>query len=215
MNLPQGNTLLAESIDYYFTSISPFAWLGQKTLVDIANRNGKKINYRPVNMAGVWEVSGSVPLNQRSETRRRYRLIELQRIAEQRGLVLNTQPGNFPTDPELADRCIIAIGEIGGDPGEFYFKAGEALWRDERQIVDADTLGELLQATGFDPELVLKNANDKKSAEIRENNTRDAVAADVIGAPAYVYRGEVFWGQDRLELLEAMIVSGRQPFKSK
>lgn len=206
---------MAGSIDYYFTSVSPFTWLGQKTLVEIATRHGKEINYKPVNMAGVWEVSGSVPLNARSETRQQYRLIELQRIAVQRGLDLNTNPKYFPTDPQLADRCIISISESGGDPGECYFKVGEALWRGEQQVADADILGELLRETGFDPNVILDKANDEKSAEIRENNTKDAVAANVIGAPAYVYRGEVFWGQDRLELLEAMIVSGRQPFPSK
>ncbi|MEM7461860.1 MAG: 2-hydroxychromene-2-carboxylate isomerase [Pseudomonadota bacterium] len=204
-----------DSIDYYFTATSPFAYLGQKALVEIANRNGKAISYKPVKMAGLWAVSGSVPLKDRSETRQRYRLLELQRISEQRSLELVTQPDNFPTDPQLADRCIISIGATGGNPGDFYFSVGQALWRDERQIADAEVLAELLKTTGFDPDAILDMANREKSAEIYEKNTQDAVSADAIGAPAYVYRGEVFWGQDRLDLLEAMIVSGRQPFKTK
>jgi 2-hydroxychromene-2-carboxylate isomerase len=34
----------------------------------------------------------------------------------------------------------------------------------------------------------------------------------VIGSPCYVRRGEVFWGQDRLDLLADAITSGRAPF---
>ncbi|MGI9401532.1 MAG: 2-hydroxychromene-2-carboxylate isomerase [Rhizobiaceae bacterium] len=206
---------MPDSIDYYFTSISPFSWLGQRTLMDIAGRNGKKINYFPMKLAAVWEISGSVPLKARSETRQRYRLVELQRIAEQRSLAINIQPKHFPTDPQLADRCIIAITEFGDDPGEFFFKIGKALWQDELQIADKDVLSALLDETGFDSKTILQMAGNEKCADIYDSNTANAVDADAIGAPAYVYDGEVFWGQDRLELLEAMIVSGRQPFQSK
>lgn len=203
---------MSATIDYYFTSVSPFAWLGHKVLVDIATRHGKKINYRPFNMMKVWEVSGAVPLNQRSATRQRYRLLELQRVAELRGLDINPKPSNFPANPELADRCIIAICQAGGDPDEFCFKVGEALWRDDRQIADESVLGELLADCGFDSAAILSAAKGDAVAAIREQNSADAIAADAIGSPAYVYEGEVFWGQDRLEYLDAMIASGRASF---
>jgi 2-hydroxychromene-2-carboxylate isomerase len=48
-----------------------------------------------------------------------------------------------------------------------------------------------------------------------EQNRRDALAADVFGSPAYVLNGEVFWGQDRLELLEDALKSGRAPYRSQ
>ena len=37
---------------------------------------------------------------------------------------------------------------------------------------------------------------------VYEQNRQDALSADVFGSPVYVLDGEVFWGQDRLELLE-------------
>ena len=43
----------------------------------------------------------------------------------------------------------------------------------------------------------------------------EALAADVFGSPVYVLEGEVFWGQDRLELLEDALKSGRAPYSSK
>ena len=39
--------------------------------------------------------------------------------------------------------------------------------------------------------------------------------ADVFGSPGYVLDGEVFWGQDRLELLEDALKSGRAPYRSQ
>ncbi|MDT4850095.1 hypothetical protein FQZ97_842360 [compost metagenome] len=38
-------------------------------------------------------------------------------------------------------------------------------------------------------------------------NTAEAVKAGVFGSPAYVYRGEVFWGQDRLDMLEEAVAA--------
>ena len=47
-----------------------------------------------------------------------------------------------------------------------------------------------------------------------ESNVRDAIAADAFGSPCYVLDGEVFWGQDRLELLDDALASGRPPYRS-
>ena len=41
---------------------------------------------------------------------------------------------------------------------------------------------------------------------------QEAVEASVIGSPSYVLDGEVFWGQDRLDLLDDALESGRRPY---
>jgi 2-hydroxychromene-2-carboxylate isomerase len=46
-----------------------------------------------------------------------------------------------------------------------------------------------------------------------EQNTGDAIAIEVFGSPSYVLNGEVFWGQDRLDLLDDALRSGRHPFR--
>jgi 2-hydroxychromene-2-carboxylate isomerase len=204
--------MMTDAIEYFFTSISPFTWLGQKRLVEIAARHGKQIHYRPFNMMQVWEVSDAVPPAKRSPTRQRYRLVELQRVAHMRGHNINLHPANFPVDPTLADHCIIAIGEQGGDCGPFLFSIGEAIWSHDRNIADRKVLVELLEANGHDSAIILDRAQKDEAAQIRVKNTEAAIAADAIGAPTYVYAGETFWGQDRLEYLDEMIASGRAAF---
>ena len=203
---------MSGTIDYYFTLVSPFVWLGHRAFVEIAKRHGKEIRYRPINIGGVWQVSGSVPLGQRSPLRQRYRLIELQRMAEWRGLDLKLQPESFPCNPELADRCVIAISASGGNPDDFIHAVGEALWSHDRSIADATVLEELLEACGHDSKKMLELAQTDESARARQENTDAAAAADATGAPTYVYLGEPFWGQDRLDLLDRMLTTGRKPF---
>ena len=205
---------MSETIDYFFTTVSPFAFLGHQQLAEIGRRYGKTIAFRPFNLAGVWEVSGAVPLGQRSPTRQRYRLLELQRYAEYRGLDLKPKPRHFPVDPTLADLCVIAIGETGASPEEFAFAAGEAVWSRDMDISSEDTIRSLLGDCGHDASAILALARRDETAQARAANTRAAIEADAIGAPSYVYNGEVFWGQDRLDLLERMILTARDPYRT-
>jgi 2-hydroxychromene-2-carboxylate isomerase len=205
---------MEDTIDYFFTSVSPFAWLGHRQLMSIAGKHGKNIRFRPFSLAGVWEHSGSVPLAQRTPLRQRYRLIELQRIALMRGVALNLHPAHFPTDPQLADRTVISLVQHGRNPADFAYALGEAVWSRNLQISSEAEIASLLSQCGFDPAPHIEGAKSEASAAAREENTAAAVAAGAIGAPAYVYKGEVFWGQDRLDHLDHMITTGRDPFQA-
>jgi 2-hydroxychromene-2-carboxylate isomerase len=201
------------TIDYFFIASSPFAYLGHKAFHEIAARYGAGIRYRPVNIMGVWEKSGSVPLAQRSAVRQRYRRIELQRISEMRGLPLNLDPKFFPVDPSLADRTVVALLSLEADPEGFLWRVHRGVWAEEENIADRDTLAAYLAEEEFDAELVLAEAESEAAAATIAANTAAAVEADAVGAPVYVLDGEPFWGQDRLDHLEHALASGRRPYR--
>lgn len=203
---------MAKAIDYYFTSISPFSYLGHKAITEVAAKHGAALNIKPINLFGLWEGSGAVPLAKRAPMRQRYRLIELQRAADWRGLPITPKPAHFPVDPTLADHTVIAIGEAGGDAGDYLAEVFKAIWVDDRNISEESVLAELLAATGHDAAAILDAAGTTAVAAVRAQNTADAVAADAVGAPAYVVEGEPFWGQDRVEYVDRMLASGRPPF---
>ena len=201
-------------IDYFYSTISPYAYLGHDTLHEIARQHQCTIRYRPFSMPGVWAESGSVPLGQRTPVRQRYRFIELQRVAWQRGVEINLKPQHFPTNPERADLCCAALVIDKRDVGPFARKAGEAVWSRELDIADETVLAQLLNECGENADEVLAKSREEAAIAVRAENTADAISLNAIGAPSYAYKGEIFWGQDRLEMLEAMIVSNRPPFSA-
>lgn len=206
---------MADHIDYYYTSTSPFTWFGQQALCELAEKHGKQINYKPVNLMEVWKVSGAVAPPQRPPMRQRYRLLELQRIAHFRGLSIIPQPDSFPANPERADLCCAVLVVQGKDPGPFLLSVGEALWSQDRQVADENVLAELLDKAGHSGASIVETSKEPEFADIRSANSGDAIELDVIGAPSYVYENEVFWGQDRIEYLDKMIVTGRASFSAK
>lgn len=201
-------------IDYFVSLVSPFAYLGHAALHDMARRTGGAVVVRPVRIAEVFAFGGAVPLAKRAPARQRYRLLELQRWRKHRGLPLHLAPAHFPADATLADCCTIALLAAGADPDAFMRAAFRALWAEDRDIADTDTLGELLTATGHDAAALLTEARSADSVATYQVNTDDAVSAGLPGLPGYVFHGEPFWGQDRIDLLEAAITSGRPPYRA-
>ena len=203
---------MSDTIDYYFTSASPFVWLGHRALLAIAEKHQKAIRFKPMDIAVVWAESGAVPVPARPAVRQRYRLLELQRAANCRGLAIVHQPTNFPVNPELADLCSAALVNSNQSPANFLANIGDALWANDQLISDPAVISSALTSAGHNAEDILTLAGHSEATDLRRQNSKDAVTASVVGAPGYVYRGEVFWGQDRIEYLDAMLTSGRDPY---
>lgn len=202
------------TIDYFLTCVSPWAYLGHEAAREIAARHGATLVPRPLNLAEMFKVSGQVGLADRAAVRQRYRFIELQRYAELRGKTLNLKPKHFPTNPALADHTICAILADGGDPMDYMGHVFAAVWAQEKDIAEEETLSPLLAQSGFDPSAVLERAKTPEIAAMRARNTEDAIARDATGVPSFVLNGEPFWGQDRLDMLDRALASGRRPFSS-
>ena len=71
-----------------------------------------------------------------------------------------------------------------------------------------------LESVGHDATSIIERARSSDIAAVRDRNSSDAIAADAVGVPAYVLNGEVFWGQDRMEMLDTALATGRPPFTS-
>ena len=199
-------------IDYYFSLVSPWAYIGHAPFMDIVERHGVEVNYKPVFLGRVFAETGGLPLAQRHPVRQRYRFLELQRWREKRGLSFNLQPKHWPFDVNLADRFVVAIVAADKDPDPFLRRAYAAVWEEERDLGNPVVLTELAEQAGLDSTSLMDIAVGSTTEAIYALNLENAIAGDVFGSPAYVLEGEVFCGQDRLELLDDALASGRSPY---
>ncbi len=201
-------------LDYYFSMVSPWAYIGHATFVDIVKRHQVAVTYKPVALGNLFAETGGLPLAKRHPVRQRYRLFELQRWREKRRLKFVLRPKFWPFDVGLADRFVIAAVELDRDPEPFMRRAFAAIWEEGQNLADEATLGALAESVGLPAAELVAAARRDASQAIYEQNFHDAVGADVFGSPCYVLEGEVFWGQDRLDLLNDALASGRPPYSS-
>lgn len=199
-------------IDYYFSMGSTWAYVGHAAFVDMTKRHGTEINFKPIPLGRVFSETGGLPLDKRHPARQRYRLLELQRWRARRDLPLNLHPKHSSFDATLLDRLVIAIIAAHRDPDPLMRRAFAGIWAEERDLADPLVVAELAEAAGLDPTTLIEVAGGVMTEAIYALNQENAVAAGVFGSPAYVIEGEVFWGQDRLELLEDALTSGRAPY---
>ncbi len=200
-------------IDYWFTLVSPWAFIGHDAFMKLAKAHDVSIGYKPVSLGEVFKATGGLPLPQRAPARQRYRMLELQRWREMRGIPLKLKPKHWPFDPAHADRCVVAITQAGGDPSGFMRAVWEASWVKEQDCAQEALIAELLSGTGHDAKDVIAAAKSEEVGKLYAARAPEAIAAGVFGSPCYVLGGEVFWGQDRLDLLERALVTKRKPYR--
>ena len=204
---------MPRTIDYWFSLASPWAFLGHQAFLDLAQAHDVTVRYKPVDLGEVFPHTGGLPLPKRHPARQRYRILELQRWREVRGLALKINPKHWPFPVATANRSIIAVAEAGADPGRYTRRAFWGIWVEDRDLGDEAVLVALLNACGHDGAKMLSAAKSDATGAIYAANAAAAVDSNVIGSPCYVLDGEVFWGQDRLGLLESALESGRKAYR--
>ena len=206
---------MPRQVDYYFSFQSPWAYIGHATFIQVARTYGLKVNYKPVVLVDLFSETGGLPLMKRHPVRQRYRMVELQRWRDKRGLKFHLQPANWPFNARLADGVVIAATEAGLDPQPFMRRAFAAVWEDQLKLTDPATLIKLADDSGLPGQQLVERSATEEISAAYEQNRQDALAADVFGSPVYVLDGEVFWGQDRIELFADALKSGRAPYPSQ
>lgn len=192
-----------KKILYFYSVASPWSYLGIKRLKEISKKYSAQIIEKPIDLVGkVFVATGGTPVPQRHISRQNYRLLELKRWGEFLNIKINQKPKFFPPkDPHLpALFCLASIDmRINMD---FSSKVLEHLWVKENDISNIDTLKLIADDLKISFEELSKLATSDKIKKIYEANTQEAINMNIFGVPSYVYNNEIFWGQDRLELLE-------------
>lgn len=195
---------MAKVCEYFFAPQSPWTYLGHERFVALARKYGVQVEIKPCDLGKVFNVSGGLPLAKRPPQRQAYRLVELKRWSEFLQIPLNLQPKFFPVQSDSAAKLIIATRLAHGTDAalELTGRIMRALWAEEKNIGDADTLIAIALDCGHDGKSLLKSSETASVQSEYDRFTDEAIKANVFGSPWYVVDGEPFWGQDRLDFVE-------------
>jgi 2-hydroxychromene-2-carboxylate isomerase len=195
---------MSKVCEYYFSPPSPYAYMGHARFTQLAKKYDVQVVVKPADFGKIFNVSGGLPLAKRAPQRQAYRLAELKRWSEFLNIPLNPNPKHFPVPGDPAAKFIIATNLAHGSDAAMNVTGAimRAVWAEEKNIADADTLAGIGFQFGLDGKALVKSSETASVQAEYDRFTEEAIAANVFGAPWYVVDGEGFWGQDRLDFVE-------------
>lgn len=191
-------------IEYFYAAHSAFAYLGSARFMAIAAASGRKIAHRPVDLRRVVAEGGAVPFRGRSRAHGAYFFgREIERWSEERGAPwIGRIPTHHANDITLPNGMLIAGLTLGLDIDGLAHALLEAHWQRDADLADQSALAEIGRSAGVDPAPLLDLALSPQVQAIYQANTEEAIQRSVFGSPTYFVDGDMFYGQDRLEMIE-------------
>ena len=198
-------------IEYFYSAHSAFAYIGSRKLAQICRDNNCVLEHRPIALSPVVEAVGGLSFAARTKPHVNYYFgREVERWAEYRGAeILNHRPTYHDNPLDLSNGMLIAAIEQGADVDALAHAVLQAHWRDDIDLADEAALRRVADEIGLDAGPLLDAAMTAGIQDIHAANTAEAIARNVFGSPTYFLDGDMFYGQDHLELLERAL---KEPF---
>lgn len=198
-------------IEYYYSAHSVFAYLGHARLRQIAARSGREIRHKPVDLNPVVAAVHPESFAQRSAAHRKYFFgREIERWVEFRGVPFRGGiPANHRGGAESANRMLIACTLGDGETDGLAQAFMQAHWADHADLSDPKTVATIARAAGHDADMLSSAASGEDVSSIYAENTAEAIERSVFGSPTYFIDGDMFYGQDRLDMVERAL---QKPF---
>jgi 2-hydroxychromene-2-carboxylate isomerase len=190
--------------EYFYSAHSAYAYIGSARFMAIARAANRRIVHKPMDLRKVIAVTGPGSTNGLTPGRRAYFSgREIERWAEYRAApVMQGIPTHHHKDITLPNGMLIAALLQSINVDQLAHRMLEAHWRDDADLADRETLIAIGKASGLDPAPLIDAALSPEVQAVYARNTEEAIERSVFGSPTYFVDGDMFYGQDHLEMVE-------------
>jgi 2-hydroxychromene-2-carboxylate isomerase len=186
-----------KSIDFYFDFISPYSYIAHKKLLEIRNKLGLNVNYKPIFLGGLHKLEGiTAPFFFKSKAK--FMIKDCKMITKKLNykFIFNS---HFPINSLHLMRGILVLDKKNK---QIYInKIFNNYWAEGLDLSDRDILDSALLTINVDIDSFNKNAKQQKIKDKLKKLTHEAYEKGIFGAPSFVVNNKIFWGQDRLEFV--------------
>ena len=202
--------------EFHFDYLSPNAYLAHRVIPALEDRTGVEFRYVPVAIMGQFKATNNKPSPvqmQGVKNKPEYVVLEMQRFSKKHGITYHL-PKPFPFDsrPFLAGTVIAEREGVGAAYIDAIFTAA---YEDRRDMTDASVIEAILEEGNFPKSAILgAQEDDTVKAELKAN-LEDSVKRGTFGSPNFFVGEEMFFGKDRLELIEEAIASYRHASRAE
>jgi 2-hydroxychromene-2-carboxylate isomerase len=194
---------MARKLEFFYDCSSPWTYLAFSRIEDVARRGGAELVWRPILVGGVFNaVNPSVYEGRENPVKPKVRYYDkdLQDWAKLYGLKI-IHPTVFPVNSVKAMRgAFVAIEH--GKVSPYSRAVFEAYWSHGRDISREEVLRDIVRAAGLDAEEFFRKIAAPEYKEKLRANTDELIERGGFGSPTMFVDGEMFFGNDRLVLVE-------------
>lgn len=203
---------MAKRLEFFFDCSSPWTYLAFARVHEIVARTGAAIVWKPILVGGVFNAVNQEVYERRANPEPRktgYYFKDLQDWARHAEVTIG-QPPVFPVNSVKAMRgAILALDE--GKLVAYAQAVFEAYWGKLEDISQPSVLVQIARDVGLDAEAFVKRIDEASIKDRLRANTDELIARGGFGSPTMFVDGtDMYFGNDRLPLVEAALIGGRR-----
>lgn len=196
------NNGLDQSLTFYVDFLSPFSYLANHRLQAFAAKYSISIAFKAIDLAAAKVAIGNIgPANRDMPTKLSHLLVDIERWAHIYGLPV-AKPPNF--NSALLNRGLYFTEDLQ-QRARYVTVAFDLVWGQGRAPDAEETLTMLVDELRWSRAQFERYTQSPESAAAFQVATDDAIEKGVFGVPTMVLGQEMWWGNDRLFMLETRL----------
>jgi 2-hydroxychromene-2-carboxylate isomerase len=194
---------MGKKLEFFYDCSSPWTYLAFTKIEEVAARNKAELVWRPILVGGVFNAVNPSVYESRErpvKAKARYYAKDLQDWAHLYGLKIG-QPTVFPVNSVKAMRGAFVALEHG-KIAPYSRRVFESYWGENRDLSKDDVLRDIVRAVGLDEQEYFSKIALPEYKDKLKTNTDELIERGGFGSPSIFVEGEMFFGNDRLGLVE-------------
>ncbi|MCL4226392.1 MAG: 2-hydroxychromene-2-carboxylate isomerase [Myxococcales bacterium] len=196
---------LPAEIELFFDVGSSYSYLAATQAEGLAARTGLPVRFRPFLLGGVFKATGN-DMPARIPAKARWMMGDMALWSQHYGVPFRV-PSRFPMNTLRAQRALAGVERAHGPAAvpAFALALFRAYWAEDQDISADPVIAGAAGAAGLAGAAVVAAIDQPETKDQLRATTDEAVRRGAFGAPALFVGDTLFWGNDRLPLLEAYV----------
>lgn len=187
-------------LEFYFDYRSPYSYLAHSRLEEL----GANLTMVPFDLVDVMKRVDNVPTSVTCRAKGRYVRQDLNRYAALYGVKLQFHPRSREIDGRRLLRATFAVAQLG-DPASAVAAIFRARWCEPAPLETSAQIAALLGEAGYSSAVLEPLIDDPRLDEALDRSSTAAAERGVFGSPTFFIGDEMFFGNDRLDFVEARL----------
>jgi 2-hydroxychromene-2-carboxylate isomerase len=193
---------MGKNVEFYYDFSSPYTYIASRRIEKICEDNGAELEWKPFLLGGLFNETGVKPARE-IENKFEYIKLDTRDCARHYGVEF-IFPELFPLNSVKSMRGAFAASEKG-KLVEYNHEMFRLYWTEGKDLSNEDMLSDAVRGLGIDPDWFIARIGEQEIKDRLRDETAGAAKRGAFGAPTIFIGDKMFWGNDRLDYVEAYL----------